>query len=759
MFIFYIVIFIGFIGLTILSYVKYVYIKNEYYTKNEYLTQLVSSSVDNILNQYEITLEILAEQLLKDDLYNDKKKAQQLLDKLLAKNPSLLGFGLADTNGNFITVSSNIDINKIQNLRENNISYASFQEALHSKKIIVGRTYYVKGLDKWVIPLRKTIFDKDGNPLVVMTTGLNIENAGGVFENLKLKDGMKIVIAKKYKFENKVYRVYYSGNDVKEKTILYDRPIPEVAMKLLAQGIKKKYNLSLRDFNDGERVVTIDANMRDISGVNVYLSLIYNKKYDLWVVVTSPSRNWQIPLIQTIIIYFGIYFLLSYILYFLFRHIHKAEEAKKAELHYQATHDPLTKLPNRVYMQNNILEWIRKFEGKCTVLFVDLDNFKNINDKFGHQIGDKLLQNVAKRFKNYFNEERLIVRQGGDEFIILAPMMQEDEKRELITEMIEDISQPYEIDGLEFNISASVGTADYPNDTTDVEELFALADIAMYEAKKNKNTYASFSNTMREEIFDKIAMENELRNALQKDEFWMVYQPQVSLDGSLHGVEALIRWKNEKLGMVSPELFIKAAEEIGIIHSIGDFIIQKALEEVRDIKKELNVNFSLSINIAVGQIMEKNFLDKVIDFIECAQCKKEEITLEITETTFIEDVEYVLPILNEIRSHGIGLSLDDFGTGYSSLSMLKRLPIDELKIDKSFVDNILTDKKNKTLVKNIIKMGNELSMDTLAEGTEDYKQVELLKAFGCKLFQGYYFSKPLTKEDLIAFIKKQENRE
>ena len=754
--IFYIVILIGFIAVSVVSYITYNTIRQEHYKQNEYFVQLVNLSMKNMLDQYELSLDILGKRLLENKLYTRSDKATLLLSKILKENKFFAGFGLINTNGSFLFASNNVDISKMGNLKQNPETSYSFEQALKSKHLVVGRTYFVPGLGKWVIPLRKTLYNDQGKALAVIATGIELEQKDGFFNNIKLAEDEKILVVKSLK--NDYYRIFYSGEEKGDKFLLYTKPIENEIVTSVIKSLYEQYDLTLNDLQQKNLNVTVEPAIKTFSDEDVFMSIVYNKKFDLWVSLSEPKITWKIMAYKMIAVYYILFFLLSYLLYVLFRYIHKSEERTKKELHYQATHDALTELPNRVYMQNNIHRWIRKFEGKCTVLFVDLDNFKNINDKFGHRIGDKLLQNVAKRFKNYFGEERLIVRQGGDEFIILVPIMQEHEKKEFITKMIEDISQPYEIDGLEFNISASVGTADYPNDTTDVEELFALADIAMYEAKKNKNTYASFSNTMREEIFDKIAMENELRNALQKDEFWMVYQPQISLDGSLHGVEALIRWKNEKLGMVSPELFIKAAEEIGIIHSIGDFIIQKALEEVRDIKRELNVNFSLSINIAVGQIMEKNFLDKVINFIECAQCKKDEISLEITETTFIEDVEYVLPILNEIRSHGIGLSLDDFGTGYSSLSMLKRLPIDELKIDKSFVDNILIDEKDKTLVKNIIKMGNELSMDTLAEGTEDYQQVELLKTFGCKLFQGYYFSKPLTKEELITFIK-QENRE
>ncbi|QOP45941.1 bifunctional diguanylate cyclase/phosphodiesterase [Sulfurimonas paralvinellae] len=751
--IFYVVIFIGLVAVTVLSTLQYNSIKEDNYTQNEYLVQLVNNNIESILNQYSITLELLGQQLLENDTYKNTHKTEILLDKLLQNNSTLLGFGLIDTTGNFLAASSNVDISKMPNFRKDNVSRSSFDEALSSKELTVGRVYFAKGIGKWVIPLRKAIRDNNGKVVAVMATGIDLDNAKGFFSNLQLKEHSKIIVAKRDILDKKTYRIYYSGSDVKDKKLLYLRNIPEATIIMFKHDMQKNKHLSLEDFDKQQHVVTIENSFKDISGRQVYVSMVFNGKYKLWIAVTSPSMNWKKSVIGTISVYYIIFFLLSYLLYFLFSYIEKAEKKTKEELYYQATHDALTQLPNRVYLQKNILQLIRDFDGKFTVLFVDLDNFKNINDKFGHHIGDKILKQVAGRFTAYFSHEYLIVRQGGDEFIILMPLVNEDKRREYITEMMEQLSLPFYVDGLEFSIGASGGTANYPNDSTNIEELLSLADIAMYEAKKNKNSFTSFSNKLRERMFDKIAIENELRNALERDEFWMLYQPQISADGTLHGVEALIRWKNEKLGMVSPELFIKIAEEIGIIHKIGDFVLQRSLEEIRSVKEKLDTSFHLSINISVEQLKEEGFVEKVINFIECAQCKKNEVTLEITETTFIEDVDSVLPILHEIRSHNIGLSLDDFGTGFSSLNILKRLPIDELKIDKSFVDNILDDNESLVLVKNIIHMGNELSMDTLAEGTENHMQVERLKSFGCKIFQGYYFSKPLTKDDLIAFIQ------
>jgi EAL domain-containing protein (putative c-di-GMP-specific phosphodiesterase class I) len=253
----------------------------------------------------------------------------------------------------------------------------------------------------------------------------------------------------------------------------------------------------------------------------------------------------------------------------------------------------------------------------------------------------------------------------------------------------------------------------------------------------------------------KTDIEQELRAAIKKDELWMVYQPQINIDGTLYGVEALIRWQNKKLGFVGPDKFISVAEESGLMRELGEFIIKRSLKEINIIKKELDVNFSLSINISVIQLMEFDFLENILKMINDEKFDKCKLTLEITESLSIQDLDKVLPILHAIREEGIEISLDDFGTGYSSLSVLKDLPINELKIDKSFVDEILYDDSEKVLVQSIINIGKNFGMKTLAEGVENIEQIKVLKEAQCDIFQGFYYSKPLKKNDLVKFLNKK----
>jgi len=277
----------------------------------------------------------------------------------------------------------------------------------------------------------------------------------------------------------------------------------------------------------------------------------------------------------------------------------------------------------------------------------------------------------------------------------------------------------------------------------------------MYEAKKRKNSYCYFSEKMRHANLMKMDIEQELRGAIENDELWMAYQPQIKADGSLYGVEALSRWNNKKLGNVRPDKFITVAEETGLIKELGKFIITTSLREIKIIQEQLELDFSLSINISAIQLMEDGFLETILQLVDDEKFDKTKLTLEITESLSIEDLDKVLPRLHSIRETGIEISLDDFGTGYSSLSVLKKLPINELKIDKSFIDEILYDENEKVLVQSIINIGKNFGMITLAEGVESFEQVQELKNHNCDIFQGYYFSKPLSKHDLIKYLNKK----
>ncbi len=478
---------------------------------------------------------------------------------------------------------------------------------------------------------------------------------------------------------------------------------------------------------------------------------MYLKKYELWI-----ASHLDIKLIQSEILKYSIILILIFIafnsvIYYLFKKIDEYEKKKNDALKHQLSHDFLTNLNNRYYLSEKY-EKLDK-ENIFYLFFIDIDNFKSVNDYYGHDIGDKVLKEIANRLNSFKNYGDDLVRYSGDEFLFISYETDFEEIKLMAQAIINKLYEPYLIKQYTFILGSSIGISQFPKNGTTFDEIKRYADIAMYESKIEKNKYTIFNEDIKNKYLEKALIEQELKYALAKNEIYMMYQPQVDINGSLYGVEALVRWENKKLGFVPPDKFIKIAEEIGLMGKLGSFVIETSLAEIKNLQNEMNIDFHLSINISVKQFMEVKFYEELIKCIEKTKFDKAKITLEITENIFINDVNYILSILNKLRKNGICISMDDFGTGYSSLSLLKKLPIDELKIDKSFVDDIIDDKNALSMVTSIITIAKNLDMVVLAEGVEKLKQKEILESYGCNLFQGYYYSKPLKIEDLKYFVE------
>ncbi len=336
-------------------------------------------------------------------------------------------------------------------------------------------------------------------------------------------------------------------------------------------------------------------------------------------------------------------------------------------------------------------------------------------------------------------------------------MRNEQELLAQAEKIMQEVSKPYIIGQFNFAIGASIGIAKYPEHGDTLDMLLRASDIAMYEAKKHKNSVRLFASTRQEGYLNRVTLEQTLRQALGKQELYMVYQPQMNHEGHMYGVEALVRWNSKELGLVPPDKFIPVAEASGLMPKLGDFIMKRTLEEMKALQEEMGVPFQVSLSISIKQFKEASFLTKLTKEIEHIKLTNIVLCLEITESLFIEDIEYLLPLLEKIRSMGLYISMDDFGTGYSSLSILRKLPIDELKIDKSFVDTLIEDITAEKMVQNIISIGKNLELAILAEGVETKAQEAKLKTLGCDRFQGYLYAKPLSYEDLKAFVKEQKN--
>jgi len=430
-------------------------------------------------------------------------------------------------------------------------------------------------------------------------------------------------------------------------------------------------------------------------------------------------------------------------------------ESSKITLHYKATHDDLTTLANRTYFKEQFNKKINNFNNTnnkfIAVLFIDIDNFKDINDSFGHKFGDEVLIKVSKKFKTTLSNQILISRNGGDEFLILMDGRNNIESIvDLINEIMELISQPITLKSYNLHLTVSIGVSLYPNDGNNIDDLLKNADAAMYIAKDDgRNTFKFYQKNMTEELMEKLLLQNELKDAIQNDEFTLNYQPQ--FDGrndKLVGMEVLVRWTNKNGNTVAPVKFIPLAEQTGLIINLDRLVMKKAIKQFAEWK---NQNFNtgrLSINLSIKQLKTEDFLEIFKELLTRYNVNPRDIELEVTEGALMDNPLDAIAKLDDLSNFGINLSVDDFGTGYSSLAYLKKLPISKLKIDKSFVDGLPDHNDDVAIVKSIIALAKSLNLDVIAEGVENIQQREFLVANGCNKIQGYFYAKPLKKEEI-----------
>ncbi|MDG6772711.1 EAL domain-containing protein [Thiomicrorhabdus sp. ZW0627] len=432
-------------------------------------------------------------------------------------------------------------------------------------------------------------------------------------------------------------------------------------------------------------------------------------------------------------------------------------DAEQKELYKMARTDSLSGLANRNALNEHLKRLIAnasRTNKEFAYLFLDLDNFKTVNDALGHHIGDELLQNVASTIAEVLRANDFVARVGGDEFVIV---LEEYHSMSELTNIIERIQNRLSITWVvqthPINITSSVGIAFYPKDGTDIISLMQHSDIAMYEAKKKgRAQYHFFTERLNAEVKKSIAMDKAMRRALEHEEYQLYYQPKIDMKtGEIVGAEALIRWQTRTDGIIPPNDFIPLAEENGFIVELGLWVMREAMYQQKAWQAK-GIDISIAINVATQQLLDDNFEKKFKALLEETQVDPAKIEFEITEYLFLDQTNNNLNTLNMIHDNGISISLDDFGTGYSSLSYLKKFPIDSIKIDKTFVDDFNTT-EGAIFLETIVKMGQTLDMDVIAEGVETREQSLYLKQVGCKLCQGYYCSKPLPVTDFEGFYK------
>jgi diguanylate cyclase (GGDEF)-like protein len=434
-----------------------------------------------------------------------------------------------------------------------------------------------------------------------------------------------------------------------------------------------------------------------------------------------------------------------------------------ATIQTMATHDTLTALPNRARSNETLIHAIgqaARHKRQLALFFMDLDRFKNINDTLGHQVGDKVLQEAARRVMAAVRASDLVARLGGDEFVLLVEDYRDTEDlADIAAKILASFEQTFTVDGQELALSASIGICTYPVDGEDAPALLSNADIAMYRAKEQgRNRHCFYAAELNKLSQERLALEAALKHALERSEIEVFYQPKIDFgNGRVTGVEALIRWRHPAMGLLLPDKFIGIAEETGLIIPIGYWTLRRVCERARK-WQEQGFHLPVAVNLSAGQFHEPELVQQLAAILKSTGATPQMLELEITESMVMRDPDRAVGVMRALRAMGVRLSIDDFGTGHSSLGYLKRFPIDRLKVDRTFVRDLPHNGDDVAITRAVIAMAHSLKMSVVAEGVEHQQQFDLLRAEGCDEFQGYYCRPPLEEADLMRFLAEERAR-
>lgn len=728
-----------FISTVILVVTTWNEVKRKAILELRYSNEMASKAFASELQQHEILIRLLGEELFHINWLQAPERARPLIEKLLKSDKNLAGFGLARKDGQLMIVSFLSAGTKLPNLAKDKHTKISFEKTLKSNSLTLGRTYYMPQLKKWVIPMRIPIYDNKGSIAFVLTAGIDLEQTKSPWKLDSINSPVDNVFV-----GNDDYLIYISKATKNNMHQFYDSPVPSSVLKRV-----KDTSIRL----DGTKIVSV----KDRDGKRQLTLSSYNNRYGFASAAIIPySKLYQHTFSQLI------YFLLGIFIFYFFTLIfyiiaNRRDKQQGSQLQWIANHDILTKLPNRYFLQQKIETWNVKHR-EYSILFMDLDDFKYINDNYGHPFGDQLLVIIAQRLQKIIKHHEYVIRQGGDEFIILTSKNEQNINH--FTEYIlREIHESVTINNITLHPKMSIGIAHYPKDASDIDSLLSKADMALYKAKENQLGYFKYSKSLEEISKHRLEIEMELRKGIENKEFYVLLQPQINAQKMcFSGVEALVRWENKSLGFIPPDEFISIAEDVGEIRRIGRFVLQEACLMCLEIYQCTNQTFTLSVNASVEELLSEGYVDEVLEILETINFPKKLLIIEVTESLFIHDVQNAKQVLESLRNEGIKISLDDFGTGYSSLSMLSGLPITEVKIDQSFIRDILIDSQDLDLTKSIIALAKIFNLETVAEGVELQGHVEALQEAGCSTLQGYHFARPLHKNDLIQFISDYTNR-
>lgn len=670
------------------------------------------------------------------------KLLERLNDRGLLLPEMLFQISVFDIKGNVVEKSSSAASN-ISNIDR-------FLEERNSDKLNVGLSHKDANTGEWRIQFsRPLIKDKILAGIVVIEVDTSYFVSGYETDNLGNKGVLGVIGT------DGVFRVKRSGDSIEAgEKIDYDE---------LVDASSRNDSEAIVNSWDNEKRYT---NVKELYEIPLAVVVGLSKEERL---ATSEknARAWVLRASTASV-------LLMCVVWLLGRMSHQLALSRKREVveqmahaervEYLAYHDALTGLPNRSLFSKLLTQSIhqaQRYDKKLAVLFLDLDRFKQINDTLGHDAGDDLLKEVATRLKDALRDSDTVARLGGDEFVVLLPEL-EDEKfcATVAQKILSNVARPFILVGQEFRVTASVGIGIYPKDGQDEQTLKKNADVAMYKAKQEgKNNFQFYSEELNVNSLERLTLESGLRRALDNNEFVLYYQGKYDIaHGTITGMEALLRWKHQELGIIEPNQFLGVAEETGLIIPIGKWVLRTACQQNVAWREQGLPNLNISVNLTTAQFHDERLLPDIETILEETGMDPHKLQLEVSESLLLHDVKKTLDRLNSLRSLGIQIAIDDFGVGYSSLSTLRQFPLDMIKIDRSFIRNITNsdvENEGRAVTRAIIEMGRTLSLTVVAQGVETQAQAEFLREHACDEFQGFYFNKPIPAEELLDFLKEK----
>lgn len=702
------------------------------------LSGFLASASQSFFDELGNSLEPLGELLDEIDVRNNPEAVRSHLVSFQNRHPQVSSVAIFAPDGEMLLNTAVAPGNPLPDFRKDPPYIRQLLADMSSPaRYAVGPPEFGKAIKLWRFSIRHVVRDRDGKPRFLVQLAIPLEKEGTFLHQLPVPQNSHIGLLRADGYQQARFPIV-------DASATYGRlsPGPAARMILDNPGLSESYFSGSSPWVAG-----------DMQRIGAYTKL---PQTDMYAYVSVPAaylvdRWWRdnAPILFSFMLFFGAFVVIAY-------RVTKRERSHSRELVEQAERDALTGLPNRGCL-NGILEAnieiAQAGQSPFAILFLDLDRFKGINDTLGHATGDKVLVKVAQTIHPLLRRCDVLGRFGGDEFLLILPGSDESGAVLITQRVLDAFTTPFEIAGRALRITPSIGIAVYPDHGADIETLLKHADTAMYETKRlGRNAYTVYADRLGLQVRERMELENELRDALGREAFRLVYQPIVDMQsGKIVAVEALVRWMMPDGQLRAPGEFIQAAEDSGLILPLGQWVLRTACSQLKQWVSS-GSDLRVAVNLSTHQFQDPSLMEKVLTVLRETGLDAKRLELEITESAAMLKPEESVEILGALAAHGVRIAIDDFGTGYSSLSYLKRIPADSIKIDKTFVDGVVHEEQDATIVRAVVALARALKKDTIAEGIETEAQFGVIRAMGCDSAQGYWISRPLEPDALTKLL-------